>query len=322
MTLGLKEQPTFLELLLASPGLQAVVNIVRRAAPSDAPVLIVGESGTGKELVARALHELSGRRDAPFLSLNLAAVPVELADAALFGHAKGAFTGASQSARGYCRAAHQGTLLLDEITETSLSVQTKLLRFLQNQEVQEVGSDEVDEVDVRVLAATNRIPEVAIHEGVLREDLFHRLNIVQIRIPPLRERPQDVDVLVRHFIVEFNAKYRRQCTITQPAQELLRRFEWHGNVRQLRGLIESLIVLAESDTIGIPDLPDEVLTSTPATMDKSIPAVEATTILEQHTQRLVVDILEQADGNVTEAARRLGIGRSTLYRRLKKCVER
>lgn len=302
--------------LCACPGLYQVSDLVRRAAGSDASVLVIGESGTGKELVARALHELSRRRLGPFVSLNLSAVPVELAETALFGHVKGAFTGALASARGFCRAAHQGTLFLDELTEAPLPLQAKLLRFLQSGEIQAVGTDRIDEVDVRVVAATNRSPETAIREGVLREDLFYRLNIVTIRVPPLRERPGDVDVLIDRFLLELGRKYERPCTVSVAARDVLRRLEWRGNVRQLRGVMERLVVLCEDNAIDVDDLPDDLLANAGDANSARMPAMRGPLTLEQRVQQLILEILAETGGNVAEAARRLGIGRSTLYRRL------
>jgi transcriptional regulator with PAS, ATPase and Fis domain len=307
--------------LVACPGLHEVFRLVDRAAQSDASVLIVGESGVGKELVARALHELSPRANEPFVSLNLSAIPVELAETALFGHVKGAFTGAQANSRGFCCAADRGTLFLDEITEAPLALQAKLLRFLQSGEIQAVGCDRIERIDVRVLAATNRPPTVAIRSGHLREDLFYRLNIVQIPVPPLRERPDDIDVLTNRFLAEFNDKYQRSCHIAPEARSLLRQLEWRGNVRQLRGAIERLVVLCEGEHIDFDDLPDELLASIISRDQAAMPALEGALTLEQHVQRLILDILAETGGNVTEAARRLGIGRSTLYRKLKRLPE-
>jgi transcriptional regulator with PAS, ATPase and Fis domain len=314
-------RPAAFELLSKNPDLTNLVKILRRAAPTVAPILISGESGTGKELVARAIHELSPRHAGPLVCLNLAAVPTDLAETVLFGHEKGAFTGAFRSARGFCRAADTGTLFLDEITESSLSLQAKLLRFLQSSEVQPVGSDEVVKVDVRIVTATNRELISAISENRFREDLFHRLNIVQIHLPPLRDRPRDVGCLMDFFIDEMNARYGRSCSFTAEAREALATFDWPGNVRQLQGYIERLVVLAESDRIGVSDLPAEIRQGPQveqAREDSVAATGGASREIDRMTYRIVRDILDQQGGNVSSTAQRLGIARATLYRWLKR----
>lgn len=306
--------------LLALDCLQPLTRVIARTATSDVPVLIVGESGTGKELVAQAIHEKSFRSAMPFVCLNLAAVPVELAETVLFGHAKGAFTGASHSSPGYCRKADGGTLFLDEIGEADLSPQAKLLRFLQNGEIQPVGSASVVTVDTRVVAATNRDLERAVRDKEFREDLFYRLNVVQISIPPLRRRAGDFDHLIDLFLAEFNSKYHRACTLTNSLREHFRNARWPGNIRQLRSVIESLIILSEHENLGIHDLTSEFLsqigTQSPTTnsteVDGTVPE------LERLTHHLVETVVEQSNGNVAKAAKRLGISRATLYRWLKK----
>jgi len=314
-------RPTAFDLLAMNPDLANLVKILRRAAPTVAPILIIGESGTGKELVARAIHELSPRSAGPLVCLNLAAVPADLAETVLFGHEKGAFTGALRSARGFCRAADSGTLFLDEIAESSLALQAKLLRFLQSSEVQPVGSDEVVKVDVRIVTATNRELNSAISANHFREDLYHRLNVVQIHLPPLRDRPHDLSRLIDFFIDQKNAKYGRHCQITDSAREMLSAFAWPGNVRQLQAFIERLVVLTESDTIGVSDLPPEIRSgpqNEQAPDDSIALPGGAGREIDRLTFRIVRDILEQQGGNVSSAAQRLGIARATLYRWLKK----
>ncbi len=308
-----------MDLLSATESLQPLVKKILRAARSDAPILIGGESGTGKELVARAIHEESARSSGPFVCLNLAAVPTELAETVLFGHEQGAFTGAMHQVRGYCRMAADGTLFLDEIGEADLLLQAKLLRFLERHEVQPVGSETIITVNVRIVTATNRDLEQAVREKQFREDLFYRLNIVRLQIPPLRDRRDDIDFLVDFFLREFNSKYKRQCLISMAARDLFRIYDWPGNIRQLRGAIESLVVLSEYDTIGIHDLSCGILTHLGEQPSASTPSQPADKLpeLERLTHHLVLDVLEQTEGNVTHAAHRLGIGRATLYRWLK-----
>lgn len=309
-----------LELLSAGCALKPVVSTIARIAKSDAPVLIVGESGTGKELVAQAIHEMSHRDDGPFVCLNLAAVPTELAETILFGHEKGAFTGASHASPGYCRKADGGTLFLDEFGEADLALQAKLLRFLQSGEIQPVGAAFVVKVDVRIVAATNRDLDQAVRDKQFREDLFYRVNVLQIMLPPLRARQEDIDQLVDFFLHEFNLKYGQHCEIADAVRDRLRVAQWPGNVRQLRSGIENLVVLAEHEIIGISDLTSEFLTRIGT---RSIDKVHETASenvpeLDRLTHQLVEEILNQEQGHVAAAAKRLGISRSTLYRWLKK----
>lgn len=317
---SVSENRTAFELLNASKCLQPLVKRILRAAASDAPVLIVGESGTGKELVAKAIHEQSSRAEGPFVCLNLAAVPIELAETVLFGHEKGAFTGASTQSPGYCRMAENGTLFLDEIGEADLMLQSKLLRFLQSHEIQPVGSDSIVTVDVRIVTATNRDLAQAIQAKEFRDDLYYRLNVVRIPIPPLRDRSDDIDTLVEFFLQEFNTKYRRQCRMAAGLRDLLRRCEWPGNIRQLRSVVESLVILSESEIIGIHDLSTETIEqiSTGSRSALTVQSNNTVSELERITHQIVFDVLEQSQGNVAVAAKRLGIGRATLYRWLKK----
>lgn len=312
-----------LELLNASRCLNPVVQTILRAARSDAPVLIFGESGTGKELVARSIHEQSSRCEGPFVCLNLAAIPTELAEAILFGHEKGAFTGACTSSQGYCRKAHGGTLFLDEIGEADLALQVKLLRFLENREVQPVGAAFVVIVDVRIVAATNRDLDHAVSEKQFREDLFYRVNVLQLKLPPLRERKNDIDQLVDYFLEDFNAKYGRRCEITPAVRERFRTAQWPGNVRQLRAGVENLVVLAERELITLSDLTPEFLKrmgiqSCDITVETDGKKVME---LDRLTRQLVEDILRQEQGKIARAAERLGVSRATLYRWLKKYRE-
>jgi transcriptional regulator with PAS, ATPase and Fis domain len=284
------------------------------------PVLIVGESGTGKELVARAIHEQSCRSQMPLVCLNLAAVPLELAETVLFGHQKGAFTGAVHASPGYCRKADRGTLFLDEIGEADLALQAKLLRFLQNGEIQPVGSESTVTVDARIVAATNRELDIAVRDKQFREDLFYRLNVIQITLPALRERPEDVDDLIDLFLKEFNLKYGRECEFSAPLRECFFNAQWPGNIRQLRSLVESLVLLSEYDVLGLHDLSSEFLAQIGTRASASDNSHIGTDVpeLDRLTRHLVESVLEQSKGHVTVAAQRLGVSKSTLYRWIKR----
>lgn len=311
------------ELIVANRSLESLSRIVTRTSNSDVPVLVVGESGTGKELIARAIHEQSQRAQMPFVCLNLAAVPVELAETVLFGHEKGAFTGAYYASQGYCRKADKGTLFLDEIGEADWMLQSKLLRFLQNKEIQPVGSPSIATVDVRIVAATNRDLLHAVREKTFREDLYYRLNVVQLHLPPLRARSGDIDGLIDHFLHEFNSKYGRRCKFSGSLRQRFLNALWPGNIRQLRSVIESLVLLSDHELFGLHDMSSELLsqigTRTPD-LDASLPS-EPSTEIDRLTYDLVESVLEQSQGHVTSAAKKLGISRSTLYRWIKRYRE-
>lgn len=318
---GSRETPrSAFELIVANRSLESLSRIVTRASNSDVPVLVVGESGTGKELIARAIHEQSHRAQMPFVCLNLAAVPVELAETVLFGHEKGAFTGAYYASQGYCRRADKGTLFLDEIGEADWMLQSKLLRFLQNKEIQPVGSQSITTVDVRIVAATNRDLVHAVREKAFREDLYYRLNVVQLQLPPLRARNDDINGLIDQFLAEFNSKYGRQCRFSASLRQRFQNALWPGNVRQLRSVIESLVLLSEHELFGLHDMTSELLTQ----IGIRIPDAESQSLSEPITEvdRLTYDLvesaLEQSQGHVTSAAKKLGISRSTLYRWIKR----
>lgn len=307
------------DLLLANQSLQPITRKIERAGLYDVPVLIVGESGTGKELVAKAIHQQSSRAHMPFVCLNLAAIPIELAEAVLFGHEKGAFTGACHASPGYCRKADRGTLFLDEIGETDWSLQSKLLRFLQSHEIQPVGSQHVTTVDVRIVAATNRDLVQAVRARKFREDLFYRLNVVQIPLPPLRERLQDIDGLIDYFLQEFNVKFGASCQLSSCLRQRLHEAHWPGNIRQLRSIVENLVLFSDHDTLGIQDLSSELMEQigTRTAGPTVTTAVTSETELDRLTHQLVDSVLEQTP-NVEAAAKRLGISRSTLYRWIKR----
>jgi DNA-binding NtrC family response regulator len=299
-----------------SKQMKEVFNKIQRAAPVDSTVLILGESGTGKELVAQALHHNSLRKKGPFVAVNVAAVPSTLVESELFGHVRGAFTGATDRRIGRFEQADGGTLFIDEIGDFELGLQAKLLRVLETFTVTPVGGHEDRKVDVRVLAATSRDIRRMVEEGKFREDLFYRLNVVQILIPPLRERPDDIPILVDHFLREIASTKHTPPKRVSP--EVMRRFQvyrWQGNVRELRNTLESMMVLAEGDVLTERDLPDRIAEGSSASTDpKEIP----TGLTMEELERLAITkALDQYGGNRTHAANRLGISVRTLQRKLR-----
>jgi len=291
-----------------SPAMRELDDLIRRVAPSDATVLIRGESGTGKEVVARAIHAASARRDGPFVAVNCAAIAGTLLESELFGYRKGAFTGADEDREGLFEAADGGTLFLDEIGEAAPDVQAKLLRVLQERKINRVGDPREREVDVRVLAATNRPLEEAIAAGRFREDLYYRLQVFPLAVPPLRERREDIPLLARAFLRDLG---RPDAELPPAALARLRDYAWPGNVRELRNVIERAHILAGSEPVG----PQHVLLQPGGT--PPAPAAEPDDLnLERQERRLIRLALRRAEGNKTEAARLLGITRRTLYSRL------
>jgi two-component system response regulator HydG len=298
-----------------SESMQEVFDTLRQVSPSDATVLILGESGTGKELVARAIHANSSRRGKHFVPLNCAALSETILESELFGHDKGAFTGAVQTRKGRFEFADGGTLFLDEIGDLPLPIQVKLLRVIEYGEVFRVGSNEALRVDVRLLAATNKDLPSLIREGKFREDLYYRLKVVTIDLPPLRERPEDLPLLVQTFLSEFAQQYRKKPPeITPAALELLYGYDWPGNVRELRNCLESMVVLDKDGRIDGEDVPRYVRNS-----DDSAPLPGVSGVnLEDKEKDAIRKALAMAEGNREKAARMLGIGERTLYRKLKR----
>jgi two-component system response regulator PilR (NtrC family) len=297
-----------------SPGMVAVFNLVRSVAGTTSTVLISGESGTGKELVAKAIHALSPRRDAPFVSVNCAALPENLLESELFGHMKGAFTDAHQNKKGLFEAAHRGTLFLDEVGETPPAMQVKLLRALQEKKIRRVGATEETEIDVRLVAATNRPLEGLLREGRLREDLFYRLNVIPIHLPPLRERREDIPLLAESFLRRFSQEMGKNVVkISTEAMQRLARHAWPGNVRELENVIERAVALEAHEAVLPERLPEALLAdASPATVaaPAAAPAGDGFN-LDQHLRgiemSLVRQALEQEGWSRTEASRRLGI---------------
>ena len=302
-----------------SRAMLGVCDLVRRVAPSDTTVLLSGESGTGKELVARALHEQSTRNEGLFVAINCAAVPAELLESELFGHVKGAFTDAKSSRQGLFEQASGGTLLLDEVGEMPLEMQPKLLRVLQERQVRPVGGNTSVPVTARIIAATNRDLESEVEQKRFREDLFYRLNVVQIEIPPLRSRGNDVLLLAEHFVRKFSERSGKPVHgISVDAQAKLLAFDWPGNVRQLENTIERAVALTRGEQIMLEDLPERVTRYDGSTGVLSDVDLEHVRTLDQVERRHIEQAVKHAHGNKTRAAKALGIDRRTLYRKLER----
>ncbi|MFC2004909.1 sigma-54-dependent transcriptional regulator [Chloroflexota bacterium] len=306
----LEERYRFENIIAKSPKMQQVIEVVKVVAKSNATVLITGESGTGKELVARAIHSQSYRKDKPFVAVSCAALPESLLESELFGHEKGAFTGAYAQRRGKFEVANQGSLFLDEIGEMSANIQVHLLRVLEEKEFTRVGGNELIKVDVRVISATNKDMKTAIASGQFREDLYYRLNVVTIELPPLRERREDIPLLAQHFLKKFAVENQKDITGFSPnAIDFLLKHEWPGNVRELENAIERAVILAKNSYVEVVDLPQEnLLLAHSASPGRSLREVERERIL---------NVLNEVGGNYSEAARILGISRVTLYNKIK-----
>lgn len=302
-----------------SPVMVKLLETVAQVSSSEATVLITGDSGTGKEMIAGAIHYNSPRKDAPFIKINCAAITETLLESELFGHEKGAFTGAQRRKEGKFRLAHGGSIFLDEIGEMPMSMQVKLLRVLQERELTRVGGEEVIKVDVRIIAASNRDLLKDIENNRFREDLYYRLNVVELRMPLLRERKEDIPLLAQHYLELFSEKNHKQAKgFTPRAMDTLLKYEWPGNIRELMNVIERCVVLSTADFIDQNDLPfsaeddeeDQPLFS-PSMISGDVP-------LEEVEKATILNTLESTSGNKSEAARRLGITRKTLHKKLKK----
>ncbi len=298
-----------------SPQIRRVYRIIEQAAPTDASVLIYGESGTGKELVAQTIHQLSPRAAHPFVAINCAAIPETLLESEIFGHERGAFTGAVERRPGCFELAHKGTLFLDEIAEMAGTTQAKLLRVLQERTVRRLGGQKEIPVDVRVIAATNLNPRDAVEEGRLREDLYYRINVVAIAVPPLRERKEDIPLLVQAFLAEFNARDRKQVkAVDQAAMQVLEQYSWPGNIRELRNVIERAVILAPGDFIEGDHLPPDLLDAPPPARDGL--ALTPGMTVDEAERRLIEITLKHTGYNKTRAAEILGISVKTLHNKL------
>jgi len=301
-------------LLAGSTQMAQVVELIRRVAPTNATVLIQGESGTGKELIAKAIHHASERARGPFIAINCGALPETLLESEIFGHVRGAFTGASANKKGLFEEADGGTLLLDEIGEMAPTLQVKLLRALQSGEIRPVGSTQAITVDVRVVAATNRDLDQMIRQGGFREDLFYRLSVIPVALPPLRERREDIPLLAEHFLARAAERLGRSLRLSPAAVDRLLRYAWPGNVRELENAIERAAILARHEVIEPDDLPPHVaggVTLGPA------PGLEREHTLAEAERAHIIQALERCGRNHSRAAEILGIGRTTLWRKLK-----
>jgi DNA-binding NtrC family response regulator len=299
------------ELLGRTPVMTGVYKQIALAASADAPVLIIGESGTGKELVARAIHQHSNRSSRPFVPINCGALTETLLESELFGHIKGSFTGAVADAKGVFQTAHTGTVFLDEVGEMSPALQVKLLRVLQEGEVRPVGSSRPVRTDVRIVAATNVDVERAVADGTFRQDLYYRLGVVIIHLPPLRERRDDIPLLIERFLKGACAKAGKQVELSPGAVEALSSYHWPGNVRELENMIERLVVFSRGSRIDVSDLPPTVVARAPALGKRLFDDLPT---LEEIERRYLLHVLEQVGHNRTRAAEVMGIDRRTLYR--------
>jgi DNA-binding NtrC family response regulator len=321
------------QLVGTGPTMQALYRMIEMAAPTPAPVLITGESGTGKELVARTIHDLSPRARAPFVAVNCAAIPETLLESEIFGHEKGAFTGAIERRAGCFELAHQGTLFLDEIAEMNPATQAKFLRVLEGGAVRRLGGRAEIMMDVRVLAATNKDPQKALRDGSFREDLYYRLNVVSLALPPLREHREDIPLLVESFISEFNAKYDKSIGgVDADAEAALEVATWPGNVRELKNILERAVIVCAGQQISLEhlsDLParggaDTVSGASHGSQAHGVPAASGNTLavaigtsLEEAEKQLILRTLAAQDNNKTRAAQVLGISLKTLHNKLK-----
>ena len=294
-----------------SEAMRGVFGAIDKAASTSATVLIIGESGTGKELLARAIHYNSSRASSPFVPINCGAIPQELLESELFGHIKGAFTGATETRAGFFQTADGGTIFLDEISETSLSMQVKLLRVLQDKEVCMVGSTRSRKVDVRILASTNKDLPTLVKKGVFREDLFFRINVITIEIPPLRKRGDDIFLLIQYFTTKFAEELGKPIPgFSDNALQVLKNYHWPGNVRELENVIQRLVIMTDGDLIEVPDLPSLMRFSalSETGFHRTLAEVEA---------EYIRNVLGSVNGNKTRAAEILGIDRKTLREKLK-----
>ncbi|MBI4459487.1 MAG: sigma-54-dependent Fis family transcriptional regulator [Acidobacteria bacterium] len=316
LTAKLQKESGFGPFIGLSKSIKEVYELLETVAASDASAIITGESGTGKELAARAIHEHSARAKGPFVAINAAAIPETLIESEIFGYEKGAFTGAVGIRPGCFELAHEGTLFFDELAEMPISLQPKLLRVLEDGRVRRLGSRQELAFDVRVIAATNRDLKEAVQKNLLREDLFYRLNVFTIAMPPLREHKEDIATLVQHFLREFNAKHNTNVVAVRPeALEILANYPWPGNVRELRNIIERAVIVAKGEWVELLHLPP-YLRHPEVTHDGKIPLPVGATAAEMEKE-LILRTLEQTGNNKAEAARRLGLDVKTIRNKLK-----
>jgi len=299
-----------------SVAMRALRKQISIVAPTDGRVLISGESGTGKELVARAIHAQSKRRNEPFVEINSAAIPEELVESELFGHAKGAFSGATRAKKGKFEIANGATIFLDEIGDMSPRVQAKMLRVLEEQRFEPVGSNTPLNVDVRVISATNKPLDSLIDNGNFRSDLFYRLNVIPFQVPPLRERSEDIPLLVDHFNQRFSNDYGKKPKVfSQAAIDALQEHYWVGNVRELKNIVERIVIMSSKEAIGVNDLPQLENSAEPSAVSFRFPSFKDAT--DAYQREFIQHKLAQFDGNVAKAAEDMGVDRSHLYRRMR-----
>ncbi|QQR79912.1 MAG: sigma-54-dependent Fis family transcriptional regulator [Deltaproteobacteria bacterium] len=315
-----------------SPKMKEVEGLITRVASSHSSVLLCGESGTGKELAAKSIHDQSPRHDKPFIVINCAAIPENLLESELFGHEKGSFTGAYTTRRGLFEEAHTGTLFLDEIGDISLVVQAKLLRVLQNSEIRRVGGSENIKVDVRIISATHRDLSSQIQKKLFREDLFYRLNVITILMPPLRERKEDISLLAYYFMKKFSERMKKNIReIDSEVLNVLKNYEWPGNVRELENAIERALVLSRSDSLKLEDLPPWLLENLSSNMNEMETSGEFSELsclpyheakqkaLNLFNRNYISKLLQQTAGNVSNAAQLAGMDRSNFKKIIRKC---
>jgi DNA-binding NtrC family response regulator len=313
----LRDHGTFGRMIGSSQQMRKVYQVIEQAAPTSASVLIWGESGTGKELVAQTIHQLSPRAQMPFVPINCAAIPETLLESEIFGHEKGAFTGASDRREGCFELADRGTLFLDEIAEMTPATQVKLLRVLQERKFRRLGGRNEQTVDVRVIAATNVNPAEAVKSGKLREDLFYRLNVFAMELPPLRSRKEDLALLIQSFLTEFNQRNNKNVSALDPAaMRILEQYNWPGNVRELRNVIERAVILSQGEFVDPKHLPP-LVTNSPDVVKPTLSLTPGTTV-EEAERRLILMTLEHTRDNKTRAAEILGISLKTLHNKLNK----
>lgn len=315
---NISNNDTFTSIIGHSPALESIIRTAQIAAAADVHILIEGETGTGKELMAQALQQSSRRAQQPFITINCAALPIDLIESLIFGHEKGAFTGANERKEGYAQKAQGGTLFLDEIGELPLSLQAKLLRFVENGECQRVGAHEVEIIDVRILAATNRNLLQMLKQGQFREDLYYRLSVVTLQIPNLKQRRNDIPELAKHFLQQAAQRNKTlPCTFSAGAMDRLKHYGWPGNIRELKNICEHVSALMPEETIDKDNLPLEIL-------DSKLSNTSGYTLPEQgiDMESLEIDLIKQAlsytKGNKSKAAKLLGLSRDAFLYRLKK----
>ena len=315
------------EIIGKSPAMRRVFSLIEKVADTESTVLVLGESGTGKELVARAIHRASDRRKGPFIPVNCGAIPEELLESELFGHEKGAFTGAIKTRIGRFELAHGGTIFLDEVAEMSPKLQVKLLRVLQERTFERVGGSRQIKVDIRVIAATNKDLEKEVREGRFREDLYYRLNVIPIKLPPLRERLEDIPLLVEHFLARFKDRKKQPVKgITKEALEYLMKHDWPGNVRELENVIERMVILSNGEYLTVEDLPEYILERVgsfrpePYVQEFDIPeeGIHLPSLVAEFEKKLIIKALEKTGWVKNRAAKLLHINRTTLIEKMKK----